>query len=144
MRVIKMIIFSDSHLSASIWPVLAEKNARIGRKGIHHMKMIIIAASLLTLSASVAVAQTCNQIGNQVLCSDGSSATVIGNQTIYSNGVVDTQIGNQTIGSDGLNSTRIGNSTLYNDGTSAQQIGNQTIFSTGQNCQTIGTQYICN
>lgn len=144
MHEIKMVIFSDSHLSASIWPFLAEKDARIGRKGIHHMKMITIAASLLTLSASVAVAQTCNQIGNQVLCSDGSSATVVGNQTIYSNGVVDTQIGNQTIGSDGLNSTRIGNSTLYNDGTSAQQIGNQTIFSTGQNCQTIGTQYICN
>ena len=143
MRIIKMIIVMDSHLRAFLWPVLAEIYTRIGRKGIHHMKMIIIAASLLTLSASVAVAQSCNQIGNQVLCSDGSSATVIGNQTIYSNGVVDTQIGNQTIGSDGLNSTRIGNSTLYNDGTSAQQIGNQTIFSTGQNCQTIGTQYIC-
>ncbi|GAA7764517.1 hypothetical protein HpMS107_34330 [Helicobacter pylori] len=75
------------------------------------MKFHVLALVAFIAVPQLALAQTCQRIGNQTYCSNGMSAQQIGNQTYYS---------------DGTTSQRIGNQTYYSNGTTAQQIGNQT------------------
>lgn len=59
------------------------------------MKTILV--SLLTIVATSALAQTtCQTIGNNTFCSDGTSYNRIGNMTFGSDGSSAQRIGNQT------------------------------------------------
>lgn len=54
-------------------------------------------AALACAAPFAATAQSCTIVGNNTICSDGSSSTRIGSNTITSSGTVCTQIGNNII-----------------------------------------------
>ena len=88
--------------------------------------VVILVAGLVTSSASAQT--TCQRIGSQFFCSDGSSAQTVGNTTIYNNGTLGQQNGGRSYYSNGLNSQRSG----------------MDIYSNGRTCTTIGNIRTCN
>ena len=87
---------------------------------------------------------TCNKLGNQTHCSDGSTVTRQGNFAYDEKGNSWRKMGNFTHGSDGTTYNRIGNFTFDNKGNSYNRIGNYTFGSDGSSCNEIGDQVHCN
>ncbi|MEY4306051.1 MAG: hypothetical protein RIT52_2226 [Pseudomonadota bacterium] len=54
-------------------------------------------AAVLLVLPSMAAAQTCTIVGNNTICTDGSSSTQVGGTTIHSGGGSCTQVGNSII-----------------------------------------------
>lgn len=86
----------------------------------------------------------CNQVGGQVLCSNGQSFNRVGNVTIDNQGHVYNSFGDQTIGSQGDIYTQRGNQTFDNRGNSWTVIGNQQVGPPpGTKCAPVGNQIFC-
>jgi hypothetical protein len=79
-------------------PLMVRLNSR-GRGWMLRQRSMTLAGVLVgVLLPVIAEAQVnCTQMGNQIVCSNGQSATTIGNTDIYSNGGIGQRIGNQYI-----------------------------------------------
>jgi hypothetical protein len=116
---------------------------------------IVLTALLALASWSVAAQVSCQKIGQQVFCSNGTTSQQIGDSTFYNypnqqraqqQGLPSssTQIGNTRFYDNGTTATDIGNTRFYSNGTTRQSIGNTDFYSNGKTCQKIGNQVFCN
>ena len=99
---------------------------------IHGVSLIIVFNIFVFLStASLAVAQTYQHVGNVTYGSDGTSYQHVGNVTYGSDGTSYQHVGNVTYGSR-TSYQHVGNVTYGSDCTSYQHVGNVTYGSTAQ------------
>ena len=100
---------------------------------------------LLVINTEAAAADplTCNSIGTQTHCSDGSMAQRNGRFTYDNKGNSWQRIGTVTYGSDGTTYNRVGTVTYDNRGNSFHRVGRVTYGSDGSSCTMIGSQTYC-
>jgi hypothetical protein len=117
-----------------------------------YLRMALALAFGLWLTSPVQAQVTCQQVGNQINCSDGLTYERYGNVTLDNQGNSVRQFGNEGVAPPNAPSHTVGpsapalqqNQPLDNQGNTWNSMGNLTFGPNGRMCQRLGTTTFCN